>query len=224
MNHEGALSQRLLALVLTRLLCSSCFVSCLSILDPTARLEKESTFRFDIEGALREAELQQAANEEKTKIPTWMIVLAIFLGLDEIMAVLRNPFLLVFLILLGGGAYAAHQVGALWPMISVAKATATQMIAQATAALAPPVATAGAGAGKTRRSSVKGRSTLQRAPSVSVSSTDSPASGSDAATPNSGDESSPMVEAAQPGPAAPAGQRGSISQGVKKRVGNKQAE
>lgn len=199
----------------------------LSILDPTARLEKESTFRFDIEGALREAELQQAANEEKTKIPTWMIVLAIFLGLDEIMAVLRNPFLLVFLILLGGGAYAAHQVGALWPMISVAKATATQMIAQATAALAPPVAAAPGAAGKARRPSAsvkRAPSTLQRASSVSAAAAAADSPASDAATPTSGDESSPVMEAAQPGPAAPATQRGSISQGVKKRVGTKQAE
>jgi len=131
------------------------------ILDAQARLEKETSFRFDIEGALREAELQQQANEEKTKVPWWMIALVCFLGMDEILAVLRNPFLLVFLILVGGGAYMAHQVGALWPMITVAKATATQFLQQAQGTLMQPQesgATPSSTAGKNRRLSRMGSS------------------------------------------------------------------
>ena len=137
--------------------------SALSILDAAARLEKESTFRFDIEGALREAEMQQQQNEEKTRVPLWMVGLVLFLGMDEVLAVLRNPFLLVFLLLVGGAAYMAHQVGALWPMVSVAKATALQFIAQAQASLAPPAqAVAGGEPALTRRPSTLRNPSLAR--------------------------------------------------------------
>lgn len=144
--------------------------SAVSILDAAARLEKESTFRFDIEGALREAELQQQQNEEKTRVPLWMVGLVLFLGMDEVMAVLRNPFLLVFLLLVGGAAYMAHQVGALWPMISVAKATALQFIAQAQASLAPP---AQAVAGGGTESALTRRPSTLRNPSLARSYTSS---------------------------------------------------
>ena len=101
-----------------------------SILDPTQRLEKESTFRFEIESALREAEIAQAQNASNTKVPMWMIGLVCFLGMDEILAVLRNPLLLFLIVVVGGGAYMAHQVGALMPMVGVAKTTVTHLLAQ----------------------------------------------------------------------------------------------
>jgi hypothetical protein len=108
------------------------------LLDAQARLEKETSFRFDIEGALREAEIQQQANEERTKIPWWMVALVCFLGMDEILALLRNPFLLVFLLLVGGAAFVAHQAGMLWPALTVAKAVAAQFIQQAQSTLLQP--------------------------------------------------------------------------------------
>lgn len=100
-------------------------------------MEKESNFRFEIEGALREAEIAQAQNASNAKVPLWMIALVCFLGMDEILAILRNPLLLFLIVVVGGGAYMAHQVGALMPMISVAKATALSLLGQAQVSHSP---------------------------------------------------------------------------------------
>jgi len=108
------------------------------VLDPTQRLEKESTFRFDIEGALREAELAQVQNADRTKIPLWLIGLLCFFAMDEILAILRNPLLLILLVLVGGGAYMAHQVGMLGPIIRSARSAINHLMTEAQSAFAPP--------------------------------------------------------------------------------------
>ncbi|KAG7890931.1 hypothetical protein KL936_002215 [Ogataea polymorpha] len=68
-------------------------------------------------------EAKRSVMANTTSIPFWMYALVLVLGWNEFMAVLRNPLLFMLLIILATGAYFAHYMGLLRPMLSVAGAT-----------------------------------------------------------------------------------------------------
>ncbi|CRK39979.1 hypothetical protein BN1723_015637 [Verticillium longisporum] len=60
------------------------------------------------------------------QVPLYFYALLLALGWNEIWAVVRNPFLFIFLIMLAGGTYVAYTMNMLGPMMQMANAAATQ--------------------------------------------------------------------------------------------------
>jgi hypothetical protein len=68
-----------------------------------------------------------------TQVPAWMYGLLVVLGWDEIWSMIRNPFLLVLAIILGGAAFVIWKMGMAGPMITTVKVlhcTCTALITQ----------------------------------------------------------------------------------------------
>ena len=99
------------------------------ILTPAKRSELELQFNHDVEGALRDAELEQERAMQQLRVPMWAIVLMAVLGFDELMAILRNPLLLLLLILLVSGVYLAWTLNLIGPAQTVATAFLRQSMA-----------------------------------------------------------------------------------------------
>lgn len=100
------------------------------LIDAVSVAERKAAFQYEIESVLREAEAQQARDAEHTKMPMWAIFMMVFLGWDEILSLLRNPLLLMLVLIIGGGAYLAHTLGILWPLLAMVKQTIVDTIQQ----------------------------------------------------------------------------------------------
>lgn len=98
------------------------------IMSEGTKRERESEFMRAVEGALIEAEAERDRRVAAGKYPVWMLVAVGFLGFDELMWVLRNPFLLLFLVLLGCVAYAIHMMN-MWGPVRMAAEKAMNAIA-----------------------------------------------------------------------------------------------
>lgn len=145
------------------------------------QVEIEHQFKLDIESILFDAQREQERVAAVTKLPTWAYGVILFLGWNELMAVLRNPFVMVVVVMLGIAAFAVNALGMWGPVTAGLKlaaeqaykqivdlitpldnATAAPAAAPAGAAAAPAAAaSAGAGAvpaspGLSRRSTVNG--------------------------------------------------------------------
>ena len=100
------------------------------IISESKQSELQLQFQHDIEGALRDAELEQERSLQQLKVPVWAIVAMLFLGFNELMTVLRNPFLLILLLVCGGGIYIAWTLNILLPIYTVVRTTLIQLVHQ----------------------------------------------------------------------------------------------
>ncbi|KAF2269011.1 GTP-binding protein Sey1 [Lojkania enalia] len=73
-------------------------------------------------------EAKRSTVSSMTQIPLYMWFLLIVLGWNEIMAVLRNPFLILFLILLATGSYITYTLNLWGPMARMANAASQQAL------------------------------------------------------------------------------------------------
>eukprot|EP01120_Amphizonella_sp_Union-15-10_P012420 TRINITY_DN5509_c0_g1_i1.p1 TRINITY_DN5509_c0_g1~~TRINITY_DN5509_c0_g1_i1.p1 ORF type:complete len:468 (+),score=107.22 TRINITY_DN5509_c0_g1_i1:843-2246(+) len=75
-----------------------------------------NTFRTHAKALLEKAQKEMENISTRTSIPWYIILLILFLGFDEFIAVLKNPFLLIFVVFFGGAFYIAYMLG-LFPIL-----------------------------------------------------------------------------------------------------------
>jgi hypothetical protein len=71
---------------------------------------------------------KRSTTQTAAQIPFFVIVLLVVLGWNEFMAVLRNPFLFMFCIMVGAAAYITFTLNMWGPLISVADAMGTRAV------------------------------------------------------------------------------------------------
>jgi len=63
-----------------------------------------------------------------SQIPPWFYVLLLVLGWNELMAVLRNPMLMVLFVIMAGGGWLVVQAGMVGPMLKIGNAMVEQSV------------------------------------------------------------------------------------------------
>lgn len=63
-----------------------------------------------------------------TQVPMYFYGILLLLGWNELVAILRNPFLFLLLAILGGGTYVAYTLSLLGPMMQMANAASNQAV------------------------------------------------------------------------------------------------
>jgi hypothetical protein len=96
----------------------------MTMLSENKRQELAARFKKSADGVFVEA--KRSAIGGVTMIPLWFYGVLVALGWNELVMVLRNPMLFVFLILVAGGAYVANTMNMLGPMYRMANAAANQ--------------------------------------------------------------------------------------------------
>ena len=81
----------------------------------TRQQEIISRFKRQADSAYIEA--KRSTTQLATQIPLYIIVLLVVLGWNEFMAVLRNPFLFLFCVMMGSAAYITFQLNMWGPMM-----------------------------------------------------------------------------------------------------------
>lgn len=66
---------------------------------------------------------KRSVMQQKTHIPMWVFVVIIVLGWNEFTAILRNPVLVLLVLIIGGGAYVVYSLGMADAVINVAEST-----------------------------------------------------------------------------------------------------
>ncbi|KAL0941059.1 protein sey1 [Colletotrichum truncatum] len=96
----------------------------MTVLSESKRQDLVIRFKKTADGVYVEA--KRSAIGGVAQVPLYFYALLVALGWNEIVAVLRNPFLFIFLILLAGGTYVAYTLNMLGPMYQMANAAANQ--------------------------------------------------------------------------------------------------
>jgi hypothetical protein len=96
----------------------------MTMLSENKRQELAARFKNTADGVFVEA--KRSAIGGVTQIPLWFYGILVALGWNELVMVLRNPMLFVFMILIAGGAYIANTMNLLGPMFRMANAAANQ--------------------------------------------------------------------------------------------------
>ncbi|TDZ74610.1 Protein sey1 [Colletotrichum trifolii] len=96
----------------------------MTVLSETKRQDLVVRFKKTADGVYVEA--KRSAIGGIAQVPYYFYVALVALGWNEIVAVLRNPFLFIFLIILAGGTYIAYTLNMLGPMYQMANAAANQ--------------------------------------------------------------------------------------------------
>lgn len=84
--------------------------------------EQELSKRFKKQADAAFVEAKRSTTQLATQIPFYMIILVVVLGWNEFMAVLRNPFLFLFALLVGAGSYVTYTLNLWGPIFSVSNA------------------------------------------------------------------------------------------------------
>ncbi|CAP71009.1 uncharacterized protein PODANS_6_3800 [Podospora anserina S mat+] len=63
-----------------------------------------------------------------TQVPLYFYVILLILGWNEILMVLRNPFLILLILVMGGGTYIAYSLNLLGPMMQMSNAAFNQAV------------------------------------------------------------------------------------------------
>lgn len=95
-------------------------------INKTRQEEIRSKFKRQADSTFVEA--KRSTTQTAAQIPFFMIILLVVLGWNEFMAVLRNPFLFMFCLMIGAGAYITFSLNMWGPMISVADAMGNRAI------------------------------------------------------------------------------------------------
>ncbi|KAG7122914.1 Protein SEY1 like protein [Verticillium longisporum] len=96
----------------------------MTVLSESKRQDLVIRFKKTADGVYVEA--KRSAIGGVAQVPLYFYALLLALGWNEIWAVVRNPFLFIFLIMLAGGTYVAYTMNMLGPMMQMANAAATQ--------------------------------------------------------------------------------------------------
>lgn len=88
----------------------------------TSAKEAELSKRFKKQVDASFIEAKRSTTQMAHKVPFYMIILIVVLGWNEFMAVLRNPFLFLFALFAGAGAYVAFTLNLWGPILSVSNA------------------------------------------------------------------------------------------------------
>lgn len=84
--------------------------------------EQDLTKRFKKQADATYIEAKRSTTQMAKQVPFYIIVLLVVLGWNEFMAVLRNPFLFLFLLLAGAGGYVTYTLNLWGPIVSVSNA------------------------------------------------------------------------------------------------------
>lgn len=95
-----------------------------TVLSESKRQDLVVRFKKTADGVFVEA--KRSAIGGVAQVPLYFYAILLALGWNEIVAVIKNPFLFLLLILLAGGLYVAWQLNLLGPMMHMANAAATQ--------------------------------------------------------------------------------------------------
>lgn len=87
----------------------------------TAIQQNKIRDRFKRESDAIYIEAKRSVISQISSIPYYIYLIIMVLGWNEFMMVLRNPLLITFVILIGGGLYFAYNTNTLMPLISVVK-------------------------------------------------------------------------------------------------------
>ncbi|KAI9158396.1 Protein SEY1 [Paramyrothecium foliicola] len=96
----------------------------MTVLSESKRQDLVVRFKKTADGVYVEA--KRSAIGGITQVPLYFYALLVALGWNEIFMVLRNPFLFILLIMLGGGTYVAYTLNLLGPMIQMGNAAVNQ--------------------------------------------------------------------------------------------------
>ncbi|EGR52074.1 uncharacterized protein TRIREDRAFT_75012 [Trichoderma reesei QM6a] len=96
----------------------------MTMLSENKRQDLVVRFKKTADGVYVEA--KRSAIGGMTQVPWYFYVLLLVLGWNEIWMVLRNPFMFILLILLGGGTYTAWYLNLLGPMMQMGNAAVGQ--------------------------------------------------------------------------------------------------
>jgi hypothetical protein len=86
--------------------------------------QQEITKKFKKQADAAYVEAKRSTTQVFSRIPAWFYVILLVLGWNELMAVLRNPLLFLFVLLVGAGLYVAHTLNLWGPILSVTGAMA----------------------------------------------------------------------------------------------------
>lgn len=90
--------------------------------------KQEIIIEFKRQADITYVEAKRSTTMEMTKVPFYVIVLIVVLGWNEFMAVLRNPLLILFSLMVGASAYVTYSLDLWGPMMSVGQAMSTRTI------------------------------------------------------------------------------------------------
>ncbi|KAH8677745.1 protein SEY1 [Xylariales sp. PMI_506] len=92
----------------------------MTVLSESKRQDLVVRFKKTADGVYVEA--KRSAIGGVSQVPLWFYGVLLALGWNELLTVLRNPFLFLLLILLGAGLYLAHSLSLLGPMMQMSTA------------------------------------------------------------------------------------------------------
>ncbi|OAA67149.1 GTP-binding protein [Niveomyces insectorum RCEF 264] len=98
----------------------------MTVLSESKRQDLVIRFKKTADGVYVEA--KRSALGGITQVPLYFYVLLLVLGWNEILAVLRNPFLFLLLAIIMGGTYVAYSLALLGPMMQMANAASNQAL------------------------------------------------------------------------------------------------
>ncbi|KAK0651183.1 protein SEY1 [Cercophora newfieldiana] len=98
----------------------------MTVLSESKRQDLVVRFKKMADGVYVEA--KRSAIGGITQVPLYFYVILLVLGWNEIVMVLRNPFLFVLILLMGGGTYVAYTLNLLGPMMQMGGAAYGQAI------------------------------------------------------------------------------------------------
>ena len=97
-----------------------------TLLPDPKRLDLTTRFKKSADGIYIEA--KRSAIGGITTVPLYFYVILLLLGWNEILAVLRNPLLFVFLAIAAAGAYVTNTLGLWGPIYQMTNAAAVQAV------------------------------------------------------------------------------------------------
>ncbi|KAK3321230.1 protein SEY1 [Cercophora scortea] len=98
----------------------------MTVLSESKRQDLVVRFKKMADGVYVEA--KRSAIGGMTQVPLYFYAILLVLGWNEIVMVLRNPFLFVLILVMGGGTYVAYTLNLLGPMMQMANAASTQAV------------------------------------------------------------------------------------------------
>lgn len=90
--------------------------------------KQEIVTEFKRQADITYVEAKRSTTMEMTRVPFYVIVLIVILGWNEFMAVMRNPLLILFALMVGASAYVTYSLDLWGPMMSVGQAMSNRAL------------------------------------------------------------------------------------------------
>jgi len=94
----------------------------------TSTKQADLTTRFKRAADTVFLEAKNSTISSISQIPPWFYVLLLVLGWNELMAVLRNPILIVLFVVMAGGGWIVVQAGMVGPIVKIGNAVVEQSL------------------------------------------------------------------------------------------------